>query len=382
MKTTLKRNLPVTRAALFAELAVLELRPELGHLCRAVDAPTEPGAATRMSPEVVRSALPGVSAAGAEQIVAYGGDLDLWSRDGRLTELGHACAEDDHAPVPEQGTYGLWLVEDPLLGGCRPLGIERAEDPQHKAPRQSDLETLYIHPPLNQTLVLREPGETRIVLRALPTHDGRLPALFLDTRAHCDLQLHLDFDDEIAQWWLEGQLDRTSGADQRKPLPRPLHGLTTPVELDLDALLAAWGRGPLAEFGRWDHEIRRLAVTRTDLPETAQGRFLHDLVLRAAEVSGYGPFVEVTLEDVPVGPADKAAAEEWADALLVRALVAEPFYRSVEQVQLLFMKIVEDTPLTDFDVAPPRHEDLLESPDLNLDVDVFWSFAAPADLVP
>jgi hypothetical protein len=64
-------TLPVERYAAFAEIAWIERRPELGALCLAAQA-----AGRRITTAIVETALPGVTTAGAKNIIAWCATLD------------------------------------------------------------------------------------------------------------------------------------------------------------------------------------------------------------------------------------------------------------------------------------------------------------------
>ena len=119
MRAILSSEIPVSRIAVFAEMAWMERRPELGLLCRAAH-----GRDNRISVTTVQSALPGLPDAGANNVIAWCETLGLCDAHGGLTSLGEDVAEQDEAPVPEQGVYGLCLAQHPVIGR-RVLAVER-----------------------------------------------------------------------------------------------------------------------------------------------------------------------------------------------------------------------------------------------------------------
>ena len=66
MKTTLSADISVSHIAVFAEMAWLERRPELGQLCRSAASN-----GNRLTPAVVQLALPGLSDHAANNVVSW-----------------------------------------------------------------------------------------------------------------------------------------------------------------------------------------------------------------------------------------------------------------------------------------------------------------------
>ena len=367
MKALLVCDVAVACFVVFAEMAWLEHRPELGHLCRAARSHGD-----RITPDVVHAALPGLSSAGACNVLRWCEALALCDAGGGLTALGEDVAETDEAPVPEQGVYAFWLARHPVLGR-RLLAVVRLasrRDPQHDA-----LAPLAVEP--DRGVVFRsvvDPNE-RFVLRDLPSHHGKLRMLPRDTRSTCRLHWILDFDAGRDQWHLEGRIETSQGLG-------PMKHEAEHDGLDLRALADAWGAGPLARLGRWDPQERRLAVEHAGLTPAEQDRFVKTVRLHRVEVPGKGTYDSVTLEDVPIGPASAADAQRWAMARLVRRLEREPRYRSRRDVRRLFVELTEDTPLEQYVPVLPGHDPWIGGELRASRPEVFWSVTAPVDLAP
>lgn len=370
MRAVLTTEIPVSRVAVFAEMAWMERRPELGLLCRAA---REHG--NRITTAVVQSALPGLSDAGANNVIAWCKMLGLCDGRGGLTALGEDVADADEAPVPEQGVYGLWLAQHPVLGR-RVLAVERLAS--NRDQRFESIEPLPVEPDRGKVFRSVLDGKERFMVRDLPTNHGQPGGLIGDTRATCRFRWTLDFDQARDQWQLDGMIEAPQG--NGKHAMRPMQHEPESDGLDLWNLASTWATGPLSSFGRWQANERRLAVTFDDLAEGELDTFRKTLALRRVEIPGKGVYENVTLEDVPVGPASAQDAQRWAMARFDRHLSAKPGYRSRAEVREQFAQLTEDTPLEAFAPTLPAHDDLLTQ--ASKDPERFWSLAAPVDLSP
>ncbi|MFY0538898.1 hypothetical protein [Nannocystis pusilla] len=310
MRAELSCELAVERFAVFAEMAWLERRPELGLVCRAARANAD-----RITPASVQSVLPGVADAGARNVIDWCAKLGLCDRGGGLTKLGFEVAETDEAPVPEQGVYELWCAEHPLLGR-RILAAERLAS--NRDQRFEQVERLPLEP--DRGVVFRSVADPRqrFVLRDLPSNHGQVGGLRFETRAGCRLEWTLDFNAGRDVWRLAGKLEGM----------RPIEHQSEAAGLDLWALASHWGAGPFAPLGRWQALERRLAVGFTGLTDAEQQEFRKTFTLARADVPGKGSYTDVVVKDVPIGPASDADAQRWGMVRLDRQLRASPAYRS------------------------------------------------------
>lgn len=370
MRCVLTTEIPVSRVAVFAEMAWMERRPELGLLCRAA---REHG--NRITTAVVQSALPSLRDAGAKNVIAWCNKLGLCDGRGGLTALGESVADADEAPVPEQGVYGLWLAQHPVLGR-RVLAVERLAS--NRDQRFELIEPLPVEPDRDKVFRSVLDGKERFMVRDLPTNHGQPGGIIDDTRATCRFRWTLDFDQARDQWQLDGVIEAAQG--NGKHVMKPMQHEPESDALDLWNLASAWATGPLSSFGRWQSTERCLAVAFDGLAEGEFDSFRKTLALRRVEIPGKGAYENVTLEDVPVGPASAQDAQRWAMARFDRRLSAKPGYRSRAEVREQFAQLTEDTPLEAFAPTLPSHDDLLSQ--ASRDPERFWSLAAPVDLSP
>lgn len=370
MRCVLTTDIPVSRVAAFAEMAWMVRRPELGLLCRTA---REHG--NRITTAVVQSALPGLPDAGANNVIAWCKVLGLCDERGGLMALGEDVADSDEAPEPEQGVYGMWLAEHPILGR-RVLAVERlASNRDH---RFESIEPLMVDPDRGKVFRSVLNGKERFMVRDLPTNHGQPGGLVGDTRATCRLRWTLDFDQARDQWQLDGVIEAPQG--NGKHAMRPMQHEPESDGLDLWNLASTWATGPLSSVGRWQAGERRLAVAFNSLAEAELDSFRKTVTLRRVEIPGKGAYDNVTLEDVPVGPAAAQDAQRWAMVRLERHLSVKPGYRSRAEVREQFAQLTEDTALEVFAPTLPSHDDLLLQ--ASKDPERFWSLAAPVDLSP
>lgn len=360
MRAVLSTEIRVERVAVFAEMAFIERRPELGLVARAAQA------SGYLTPAAVQAALPGLTDPGARNVVGWFRTLGLCDRQGGLTRLGEDVAATNEAPVPEQGVYDLWLAEHPLLGR-RILAIERLASTRDQ--RFELIAPLPITP--DRGVPFRSVVErgTRYVLRDLPTNHGQHGCLVRDARSTCRLRWTLDFDGQANQWQLDGFI----GAERR-----PIHHEHERDELDVWRLAETWGSGPLAAFGYWLANERRLAVPLKTLSDREQDSFRMTRTLAEVEVPGQGTWQNVTVEDLPISPLNRHEADRWAHARLDRHITAQPAYRGRGELRRVFAELTEATPLEEHEPVLPAHDAILT--DLRDRPALFWSLAAPVDL--
>lgn len=366
MKAELVCPIPVHRIAVFAEMAWLERRPELGVLCRSAQ-----DNHNQISVPIVQAVVPSIETSGAHNVIAWCRMLGLCDAGGVLTSLGQDVAQKSEAPVPEQGVFGLWLAQHPLLGR-RILSADRMAST--KDARFDDITDLPFEPEYDRvfTSVLR--AQDRFILRKLPTHHGQNGCVTRSTSATCRLLWTLDFANNNDSWRLEGALDMTDRA------LTPLSHEPESAGIHLRDLANFWGITALAKCGKWKASEQRLAVSLQSLSAAEQDSFCKTLRLPEIEVPGKGRFQECTLSDVPIGPVSANEASAWALARFERKITQSPLYLSRSDVWTLYAELTVGTPLESFRPGLPAHDELLDRQKQAQNSEVFWSLAAPVDL--
>lgn len=370
MKAILSRDIPVTRMAVFAEMAWMVRRPELGLVCRKA---LEVG--RRLSVATIQSALPGLSDAGANNVIAWCTTLGLCDKHGGLTKVGEDVAKTDEAPEPEQGVYGLWIAQHEVIG-ARVLAAERLSS--RKEQRAEDIRPISMQPDQGKIFRSVVDVKERFVLRALPTNHGQSGCIYGETKATCRLHWVVDFDAERDQWRLEGMIEVPQGGG--KHAMQLMNHQPETEGLDLWKLAEFWGTRSLCDVGQWSATERRLAVNVVGLAEKEIEQFRKSIAISRLEVPGKGIYDDVKLEDVPIGPLNSKDAQTWAMARFDRHVVKKPAYRSRAEVRTRFSALTLGTPLEKFSPMLPAHDELLRMHEKNLET--FWGFAAPVDLAP
>ncbi|MCL2823165.1 MAG: hypothetical protein FWD57_04175 [Polyangiaceae bacterium] len=385
MKIELVCNITVKCDIVFAELAFLERRPELGLICSRAA-----GGDGRITNETVKAVLPGLPESGAKNVVEWAEMLGLCDARG-LTELGKQVATDGNAPVPEQGVYRLWHTNHPVVGR-RVLAVRRITPSQDKRfddkheRMNVDVSVFNVdRKTVCQSVIDRD---ERFIIRDFPcNHDDRRvwhePALTGD----CRFRWTLDFDAGSDKWRIEGSIkepqssgnspaNSSGGAKSRtiEHVPES-HGIN--VWRAIDELSR-----DLRKFGQWDSGKRLLAVPVEAVKnEEAQSFLRLSVSISGVVLLDKGQYDQVTFTNVPIGPINAHEAQKWAMRLLTLDLGNKPTYRTRQAVRTRFAQLTQDTPLADFGVTLPSHDNLL--PEVaNIDRAMFWSLAAPVDLAP
>jgi hypothetical protein len=368
MRAVLSTKLPVEHFAVFAEMAWFDRRPELGELCR-----TAINQDDHLSAATVQAALPGLPEAGAHNVVLWCRMLGLCDPDGGLTELGRDVAATDLAPVPEQGVYGFWAADHPLLGR-RILMVERLTS--NRDHRFDAIGPLPMVPDRNVAFRSVAPPGDHFVLRDLPTQHKKPGCIPRPNHTTCQLTWSMDFSTSQSSWQLSGRIgaSRTSLA--------PIDHEPEEASLDLWRLMATWGADPLTRVGQWSTDERRLAVALDGLSAQEQDSFLKTVELKTVGVTGKGIYDTATLSDIPIGPSSDSDAQTWALSRLTRTLTDDHRYRSRDALRHLFADLTEGTPLEPFLPTLPGHQVLIGGTLYSKAPDVFWGLAAPVDLAP
>jgi len=365
VRCELRSGVVVNRFAVFAEMAWLEPRPELGHLCR------KALATGRLDAGLVKEALPGVTEAGARSLSRWCVQLDLCDASGVLKTLGEQAAATDSVPVPEQGVYELWTATHPLFGGARVLHAERkmaARDGRFNA-----LVAIPERPALGAVFSSVLDPSQRFLVRAFPRGDSAEPRASLLPGSQATLRWSLDFTAGTNEWRLDGTLDVNEQKRAMKSKPES-------AEVNFERLFASWVQKYLPSEVRWDTESKRLLVPFAGLDATVQETFGTAIPLDEVEVPGKGTYSKVKVENVPLGPFSARDAQAWAEARFERKLRSEQLYRSRAAVREVFEGCVRGSPLSRWRPELPAHAALLAR--FAGTPEVFWQVAAPVDLSP
>jgi hypothetical protein len=322
----------------------------------------------------VEYALPGLSGAARNNLVRWCRYLGLCDDSGALTSRGREVAAGGHVPLPEEGSYRLWVAEHPLCG-ARPLHVERVLD---AADRRFDNLSDFPFPALfGKALAwpsLIDPKRVVVFRRLLA--EGNRQASRVEGSSTCELQWDLDFLRGTNRWTLQGTVKTK---ERSEALQHPGESV---ADLDLPELFGQWMAAETGARGKWDVAARRLLVPFDGLDERAQESFLTDLSFQQVRVKGAGEYSRVTVQGVPLGPLDAGAARQWALAQWRRRVAREEGYLSRARARSLFEEVVRETPLAPHAPAIPAHVECLRDQDQESTRAAYWRLAAPVDLAP
>ncbi|MBK8259426.1 MAG: hypothetical protein IPK82_43070 [Polyangiaceae bacterium] len=374
MNGILETSVPVEKITTFAEMAWLELRPELGILCQAARP------AGKLDAPVVEKTLPGLARAGAENLISWCRAVGLCYSDGRLTPLGDKAGElgaKAVCPIPEQGVYTFWISTHDFFQGTRLLHVDRVRS--ERDGRLAELAEIGRLPSQNvQTRSVIEPSRW-FEVRSFPRADDQPVQGRREEVGMLTLRGNIDFSAGTTAWQLHGELP--AAGEDRNGRTRAIDMKAESVALDLNELLAIWSREHIPNTV-WDKQRRRLLVQWSDVSgsEDCIKTFRADFTLHNVRIPKHGMFTSVQLSDVPIAPLSPDDARRWAAHRLHKELLRAPRYWSRKEVTSMFEKQVQGTPLAEHPQWVPSQADLLKehanSPS------VFWGLAAPVDLSP
>lgn len=359
MNLLLETDLDVTPVILFAEVGVLERRPELARLCQR--ALTQPDGI--LSEALCQAALPGISAAGGRSLLRGCVDLDLCDREGRLLPAGVRAAQDELVAIPEQGAYRLWLATHPLFGQ-RLLHLERTAVDGRDQDYDS-LEELPFALPRGQVFTSVVDPALRFLLRGQPSWCR------IEDDDPCDLTWELRFacaagSAALSQFTLTGEL----AGDEALPFASPPEA----VKVDHAALLRR------LTGGAWDEAAGRLRVPLAQVSKEALESFQMDRPLGDVELPRLGRFEGATLREVPLAPEDASGALAWALARFQQRRGKERGYLARPALEALFTQVTQGTPLAQHGLVLPLTNWLLQDRQQARDGWGYWQVAAGEDL--
>ena len=377
MKVVLVARIPVVRYVAFAEVAWLELRPELGLLCSEAAKNSD-----SITAERIEKLLPGVPEKAAENIVRWCEALGLCDTRGSLTQLGRAAGDSNLVPMPEQGVYDFWTADHPLMGTriLHALRVTSKPDQRFDTIDFENLEEVPLYPDKKIAFQSVVDPDKSIVMRSFEINHGDQCCFVKNNdKSDLDVSWHWDFspDSKGDRWTLEGELDVEQGNVKH---------IGESSEVDLDDRFAELADHYLRHHGSWDRDKGKLAVAFASLKEGNKDReiksFATEVELQqGVEVRGFGEFTQVRIQKLPLKPATQKDAQNWARARLHQRLGGnEKRYYSREEVRRIWMSCVEGTPLEEFETELPPYEPGGYETDDN--PAAYWSLVAPVDLSP
>jgi len=300
-------------------------------------------------------------------------ELGLFDPNNNLTEDGVLAAESETVFIPEQGTYRIWLTEDPLVPqrflSYKPIGdgsLRQDVWTNGKDRKDKNTKGMVPVPPwfkdhydldnlvygTDETVKIKTiAGNCRKVQR-----HGLSVSVHLKVNRFQPLQLSL----KSTKW------------DREESLEAP--------DLSFEAI---WEQLLGYQAENWDGSF--LLVGYDELDELEMNSFKKDVHFESPQFLGLGKFDSAVVRGVPIAPESEDDASMWASHLLKEAITG---YLTREEFEALQRKIVERPEFLNYysfdDLALPEQQDLAD--ELKEDADRlpngYWFLQAPLDLGP
>lgn len=323
MKAHLEAEVKIWDIDVFAELGVWETRPELQLLCGAAY-----DLGCSLDEALVKQRLPGLSTRAYKNLLRHLEHIQLISQTGALTSFGLECAVSGKAPSWEQGAYRLLIATHPLFEH-RVLAFKRvAGDGQDRDFDNLEVVPSWLTPSCDQvfTSVFDEPQQFSIV--KFPSAQGQSPVCRMLELQPGKLNWEIDLKTGSNQWSIEGTAPKAFRSQPESVNPQ-----------DLVDLYPTWER-------RWDTKRSFLAMAYDGKAAVGgQESFLRAQTYKNKKVGRFGSYEEVSVSDIPVGPATDGDARIWATALLISRLEADDNYVSQEAWRAGWSDTIKGTPL-------------------------------------
>lgn len=306
MKAVLKSDVDLLQIAVFAELALFEQRPELKRLLAAVPD------GKPLDADQIDLVLPGLSTTASRNLLLHLCYRRLTKDDGTLTDLGRRCRDTGEAPVWELGAYFFLVARHPLFG-FHLLDFRRGEDEE----KNLDLKNLervpsWFRPDRCAVWTSAIDKNRRFSIWSFPAAEGSFARCRVQELPPATLFWEIDPGTGENRWQVEGVV-RDGDVDVRFQSP--------PKSIAPEKIRDLF---PMWE-PRWNRRTGRVETAYDGKARGGRETFLR--TFRYPEVkTPFGTFRDVEVEDVPVGPADRAQATEWALALTMQRLQEEDQY--------------------------------------------------------
>lgn len=361
MKAILRSEVELWQFTAFAELAVLDRRPELQRLCAGVPA------SGALDEAIVEQQLPGLSPRGRTNLIRSLFESRLIDEQRRLTRFGHECAATGEAPAWELGVFSLAVARHPLTG---PLLLEFKREPgDAKDNEYSDLHELpgWLKPVLGKVWPSALNDRDRFVVAGFPTRGGP-PHGRARELAPVELTWEIELTTGDNSWQITGRL----AASEASTSLRNVKG-----SADMGPLIGLHARWE----PRWDRASGRalLAYDRGVGPDGSED-FLRSYRYELVDLDEYGLFSTVEVHDMPVGPADATTARTWATAITVGQVEAAGGYVAPARWADIWHEVVRGTPLRSLAGEPPPPEGVAAIDRQPVRQRTRWLLTAPVDL--
>lgn len=378
LKVTLTRKIDTRRFTFLAQLSVWEERKDIQNILHKLQNKTENLAnlPTRLQKYLERERL---------------------INKGMLTEKAERVLETGSFPIPEQGVYNIWYVQqDSLMGTC-PIMMQRIQATGQSSNISGKLQPLPNELELGQTRSVVEVMEKALENESSVTNIERLtiqdqqgiPA----EKSLITLTWHWD---DIFQKQSHTQLEgivEVQLYNNRKDKNREKNNSVHSVKLDLsqpsdyelmpELIALLQKKAQLA----WQQTHQRAAITLEQLnqyqehsPQIKTEFIVDQLTVRHFDSEQYGRFEWAKIEQLPVMPASPTEAESWTQQLLVEDW--KKGYQPETDLLDSQRRWYEHAAIRPYALQPGDADEWISQLSPQQHAEAFWHIAAPFDLNP
>jgi hypothetical protein len=346
--------------SLLASFASRQPRPELKHILRLAEG------GTLLAQTVVKRLQ--VNQRAAFNILSECASLGLIDQDGVVTPEGQSFLKDEsgHVFAPEHGCFNVLIGRHPAFGQAL-LNIERTPEDIELADI-TDQHDLILRP---GDKTLGKAGEFKFRDYLTKNRRGGLKSAD-QWRARLSVELASPEAKSASGkiQWMRGAATNDEDTLTLRTSPRALWEAAL---RQIPDTVGTWKTKPQPHLAIQFKSAKPDEVTH----------------FQRSEIRGSGPLQleseedqwnQFILREVPLGPADKAEARAWVDALFFKAIQAERCYLNLTEATELYQKIQQRNPVLDALAPSYQHAATMRSAGQADDRQAYWALQAPADL--
>ncbi len=378
MEIKLQRSLKIHRFRVKGTIAKAENRPEIHSFLLLAQEQNGFVSARDVAEKLLGGRPETVGKRLLEQCANYG-LLDKQRNNGyALTDKGMVAISQEQIFVHEQGTWELWVTDDPLLPTTL-LNIEPFKEPsahheKHNAKaRNENMKSLPQW--LRQSLI------TDTSLSSLVADNRQYRFINLDDKG----EFIADVNANVTATWITPELSQASlvfeGTVDGKKLNYRYQILPKLTFLEIWQQMLEQ-QNWLQHAGAyeqpekyWDFQQQALRIPCKNLSNTEQSTFLKNHPFSKPEISDYGRFNDTDIKNIPIMPKDEDAAGGWGFWLLEKKVND---YILAGQFEIQQQNISGLKQFAEFDLIFPEQEEFAQEL-RNSNPKAYWYLQAPLD---
>ncbi|MCX7096310.1 MAG: hypothetical protein NTV43_00210 [Methylococcales bacterium] len=377
MEIKLQRTLKIDRFRVKGTIAKAEKRPEIHSIL--LLAQEQYGVVSAR--DVAEKLLGGRPETVGRRLLALCADYELLVKEKQgnyftLTPKGTAAISQQKIFVPEQGTWELWVTDDPLLPTAL-LKVEAFKEPSViEEKRNKDKQRKFVSLPAWLRSRLIDKTLSPLVATGQEYHFIELAekAEFVtDVDAHVKA-IWITPESAQASLQFDGTIDKKNLDYHYQTLPKlafseiwqqMLKQQGWLQESDVDEQAAQY----------WSFAQQTLCIPYKDLSETEKSTFLKDYKLSKPVISGFGDFDDTLIDNIPIMPKDENAAGGWGFWLLEQKVNDYMLSGQLEKEQQNISALKQ---FAEFDLIFPEQQEFAQEL-RNSNPKAYWHLQAPLD---